>query len=84
LNVNKSIEGEKKKSRYQRGGMGKYKVAILLLCVFFNLCTILELKVDARTYSPLEREIEAKLKLLNKPAVKSIRVCNFITPPSQL
>jgi len=83
LNVNKSIEGEKERKN-QQGGMGKYKVAILLLCVFFNLCTILELKVEARTYSPLEREIEAKLKLLNKPAVKSIRVCNSITPPSQL
>ncbi|XP_003603111.3 uncharacterized protein [Medicago truncatula] len=67
LNVNKSIEGEKKRSRYQQVGMGKYKVPILLLCVFFNL------HHNARTYSPLEREIEAKLKLLNKPAVKSIR-----------
>jgi hypothetical protein len=61
-----------KGSRYQ-GGMGKYKVAVLL----FDLCTLLVLKVEARaSSSSLEREIETKLKLLNKPAVKSIQVCN--------
>jgi hypothetical protein len=66
-----------KGSRYQ-GGMGKYKVAILLLFwVLFDLCTLLVLKVEARaSSSSLEREIETKLKLLNKPAVKSIQVCN--------
>ncbi|XP_024634824.1 uncharacterized protein [Medicago truncatula] len=41
--------------------------------MFFGLCnTILVSKVEA-TSSSLEREIEAKLKLLNKPAVKSIK-----------
>jgi hypothetical protein len=78
LNVYKSIEGETKGSIYQ-GEMGKYKVSLLLLWVFFALCTLLVLKVEARAYSSsLERQIEAKLKLLNKPAVKSIKVCNFI------
>ncbi|MCI19936.1 carboxyl-terminal peptidase, partial [Trifolium medium] len=62
-----------KGSRYQ-GGMGKYKVAMLLLWVLFDLCTLLVLKVEARaSSSSLEREIETKLKLLNKPAVKSIQ-----------
>jgi hypothetical protein len=65
-----------KRSRYQ-GGMGKYKVAMLLFWVLFDLCTLLVLKVEARaSSSSLEREIETKLKLLNKPAVKSIQVCN--------
>ncbi|CAJ2643837.1 unnamed protein product [Trifolium pratense] len=69
-----SIEGEMKGSRYQ-GGMGKYKVAMLLLWVLFDLCTLLLLKVEARSSSySLEREIETKLKLLNKPAVKSIQM----------
>ncbi|RHN70427.1 putative neprosin activation peptide [Medicago truncatula] len=62
LNVYKFIECE----------MGRYKAGMLLLWVFFALCT-LEFKVEAKASSPLEREIEAKLKLLNKPAVKSIR-----------
>ncbi|XP_004501796.1 protein neprosin-like [Cicer arietinum] len=52
--------------------MWKYNVAMLLLWVF-TLCIILELKVEAKASSHFEREIEAKLKLLNKPAVKSIR-----------
>jgi hypothetical protein len=71
------FEGEMKGSRYQ-GGMGKiYKVAMLLFWVLFDLCTLLVLKVEARaSSSSLEREIETKLKLLNKPAVKSIQVCN--------
>ncbi|CAL5204839.1 unnamed protein product [Lathyrus oleraceus] len=53
--------------------MGKYKVTILLFGVFFALCSMLELQVEARTSSSLDKEIEAKLKLLNKPAVKSIK-----------
>ncbi|XP_004501481.3 protein neprosin-like [Cicer arietinum] len=53
--------------------MEKYNVAILLLWVFIALCNILELKVEAKASSHFEREIEAKLKLLNKPAVKSIK-----------
>ncbi|WJX35342.1 hypothetical protein P8452_23349 [Trifolium repens] len=54
--------------------MGKCKVSLLLLWVFFALCTLFVLKVEARAYSSsFEREIEAKLKLLNKPAVKSIK-----------
>ncbi|XP_045802203.1 uncharacterized protein LOC123895757 [Trifolium pratense] len=62
-----------KGSKYQ-GEMGKYKVSVLLFLVFFALCTLLVLKVEARAYSSsLEREIEAKLKLSNKPAVKSIK-----------
>ncbi|GAU31341.1 hypothetical protein TSUD_315510 [Trifolium subterraneum] len=62
-----------KGSTYQ-GEMGKYKVSMLLLWVFFALCNLLVLKVEARAYSSsLETEIEAKLKLLNKPAVKSIK-----------
>jgi hypothetical protein len=71
------FEGEMKGSRYQ-GGMGKiYMVAMLLFWVLFDLCTLLVLKVEARaSSSSLEREIETKLKLLNKPAVKSIQVCN--------
>ncbi|KAL5074616.1 hypothetical protein RYX36_013600 [Vicia faba] len=48
----------------------KHKVSMLLLFVFFSL---LEFKVEAKTSSALEREIEAKLKLLNKPAVKTIK-----------
>ncbi|GAU31340.1 hypothetical protein TSUD_315500 [Trifolium subterraneum] len=60
------------KGRYQ-GGMGKYNVA-MLFWMFYGLCTILELKVEARASPSLEKEIEAKLKLLNKPAVKSIKV----------
>ncbi|XP_045802204.1 uncharacterized protein LOC123895758 [Trifolium pratense] len=50
--------------------MEKFKSATLFLWVFFALCT---LNIEARTSSTLEREIEAKLKLLNKPAVKSIK-----------
>jgi hypothetical protein len=69
-----------KGANYQ-GGMGKFKGATLLLWVFFSLCTILVLKIEARTSSILEKEIEAKLKLLNKPAVKSIKVCKFHNTP---
>jgi hypothetical protein len=47
--------------------------------MFFALCTIPVLKIEARISSTLEKEIEAKLKLLNKAAVKSIKVCNSIT-----
>jgi hypothetical protein len=71
------------KGRYQ-GGMGKYNVTILLFWMFYGLCTILELKVEARASPSLEKEIEAKLKLLNKPAVKSIKVCISSLPPYQL
>ncbi|TKY74932.1 hypothetical protein E2542_SST03697 [Spatholobus suberectus] len=54
--------------------MGKSKVAILLLWVLFALCIRLHLNnVEARASSPLEKEIEAKLKQLNKPAVKTIK-----------
>jgi len=57
--------------------MGNCKVTALLVWAFFVLCTtILELKVEARATASsfLEKEIESKLKLLNKPAVKSIKV----------
>jgi hypothetical protein len=60
------------------GRMGKFKGATLFLWMFFALCTIPILKIEARTSSTFEREIEAKLKLLNKPALKSIKVCNSI------
>ncbi|KAL2346523.1 hypothetical protein Fmac_000523 [Flemingia macrophylla] len=54
--------------------MGKSKVAIMsLLWVLFGLCISPHLNAEARTSSPLEREIEAKLKQLNKPAVKTIK-----------
>ncbi|KAL3013328.1 hypothetical protein AAZX31_06G046600 [Glycine max] len=56
--------------RKYQSGMGKTKVAILLLWV---LCIKLQLNVEARTSSALETEIEAKLKQLNKPAVKTIK-----------
>lgn len=62
--------------------MGSFKVTILLLWVLFTSCSQkLEFKVEAKTLSlPSEREIEAKLKILNKPALKTIKVFNF-TPP---
>ena len=60
--------------RKYQSGMGKTKVAILLLWV---LCIKLQLNVEARTSSALETEIEAKLKQLNKPAVKTIKVCSY-------
>ncbi|RDX81667.1 hypothetical protein CR513_37624, partial [Mucuna pruriens] len=47
--------------------MGKSKFIMLLLWVLFVSCA------RPRKLSPLEIEIEAKLKLLNKPAVKSIK-----------
>ncbi|XP_057440235.1 uncharacterized protein LOC130732141 [Lotus japonicus] len=53
--------------------MRNRKVTILFLWAMLALCTILELKVQVRASSPLESEIEAKLKLLNKPAVKTIK-----------
>jgi hypothetical protein len=59
--------------------MEKYKIAILLLWSFFASSIKLELKVKAQSLS--EVEIGAKLKLLNKPAVKTIKVSNLITPP---
>jgi hypothetical protein len=62
-----------------KGGMGKFKGGMLFLWMFFALCTIPVLKIEARISSTLEKEIEAKLKLLNKAAVKSIKVCNSIT-----
>ncbi|CAJ1973512.1 unnamed protein product [Sphenostylis stenocarpa] len=54
-----------------QSGMGECKVAILFLWVFFASC--IRLNVEARPSSTLEREIEAKLKQLNKPAVKTIK-----------
>ncbi|WJX41532.1 hypothetical protein P8452_28872 [Trifolium repens] len=53
--------------------MGKFKGGMLFLWMFFALCTIPVLKIEARISSTLEKEIEAKLKLLNKAAVKSIK-----------
>ncbi|XP_027356569.1 uncharacterized protein LOC113865940 [Abrus precatorius] len=53
--------------------MGKRKVAMLLLWVLFALCIRLPFNVEAKTSSSLEKEIEAKLRLLNKPAVKTIK-----------
>ncbi|KAK7283213.1 hypothetical protein RIF29_12592 [Crotalaria pallida] len=53
--------------------MGKSKVAILLLGALFASCLRLNMKVEARGSSPLEIEIDAKLKLLNKPAVKTFK-----------
>lgn len=55
--------------------MGKYQVTILSLWALFASYVILDLKVQVRASLPLESEIEAKLKLLNKPAVKTIKVC---------
>ncbi|KAK7410119.1 hypothetical protein VNO78_00655 [Psophocarpus tetragonolobus] len=53
--------------------MGKRKFAMLLLWVLFGSSIILHLHVEAKVSSRLEREIEAKLKQLNKPAVKTIK-----------
>jgi len=53
------------------------KVAVLFLWVLFAL--FMRLNVEAKPSSTLEREIEAKLKQLNKPAVKTIKVCNHNT-----
>ncbi|KAK7410120.1 hypothetical protein VNO78_00656 [Psophocarpus tetragonolobus] len=53
--------------------MGKPKFAMLLLWVLFGSSIILHLHVEAKVSSRLEREIEAKLKQLNKPAVKTIK-----------
>ncbi|XP_057428021.1 uncharacterized protein LOC130721273 [Lotus japonicus] len=50
-----------------------FKVAILLLWVLFASCSQLAFNVEARASSHSDREIEAKLKLLNKPAVKTIK-----------
>ena len=61
------ISGEIER-RYQNG-MGKTKVAILLLWVLLALCIRLQLTVEARASSPLERQIEAKLK-------QPTKVCN--------
>lgn len=72
MNVSNFVE-EEMKGIYQ-SAMTKHKVSMLLVCVFISL---LEFEVEAKISSPLEREIEAKLKLLNKPAVKTIKVCNF-------
>jgi len=47
--------------------MEKYKVAVLLLWAFFV----------AGAISLSDSEIEAKLKLHNRPAVKTIKVSNF-------
>ncbi|KAE9603642.1 hypothetical protein Lal_00001604 [Lupinus albus] len=50
--------------------MRKRKVAILLLGALF---ISLNMKVEARELSSLEIQIDAKLKLLNKPAIKTIK-----------
>ncbi|XP_057440232.1 uncharacterized protein LOC130732138 [Lotus japonicus] len=50
-----------------------FKVVFVLLCALFSSCNQLKFKVEGRASSSLEREIEAKLKLLNKPAVKTIK-----------
>jgi len=53
--------------------MRKTKAKILFLWAFFALC--IRFNVEAKPSSTLETEIEAKLRQLNKPAVKTIKVC---------
>jgi len=55
--------------------MWKRKGTVLFLWVFFAVC--MRLNVEAKPSSTLETQIEAKLKQLNKPAVKTIKVCNL-------
>ncbi|XP_027904959.1 uncharacterized protein LOC114164469 [Vigna unguiculata] len=52
--------------------MREAKATILFLWVFFALC-IITFNVDAKPSSFVEKQIEAKLKQLNKPAVKTIK-----------
>jgi len=63
--------------RRQESEMWERKVAVLFLWVLFAVC--MRLNVEAKPSSTLERQIEAKLKQLNKPAVKTIKVCNHNT-----
>ncbi|KAK7283217.1 hypothetical protein RIF29_12596 [Crotalaria pallida] len=61
--------------RCDQSGRRKSKVTVLLLGALLASCISLNLKAEARgSYSslPLETEIDAKLKLLNKPGVKTI------------
>ncbi|WVZ20127.1 hypothetical protein V8G54_007449 [Vigna mungo] len=51
--------------------MKETKATIMFLCVFFALC--IRFNVQAKPLSTVETEIEAKLKQLNKPAVKTIK-----------
>ncbi|KAJ1430343.1 hypothetical protein SESBI_07834 [Sesbania bispinosa] len=53
--------------------MGKLKVAIVLFGALLALCTKVVLRVEGSASSSLEKEIEAKLKLLNKPAIRTIK-----------
>ncbi|KAK7283214.1 hypothetical protein RIF29_12593 [Crotalaria pallida] len=58
--------------RSNQSGRGKSKVVILLLGALLASSLSVDLKVVARASSTLEAKIDAKLKLLNKPAVKTI------------
>ncbi|XP_017420883.1 uncharacterized protein LOC108330827 [Vigna angularis] len=51
--------------------MKETKATIMFLCVFFALC--IRSNFQAKPLSTVETEIEAKLKQLNKPAVKTIK-----------
>ncbi|XP_057440236.1 uncharacterized protein LOC130732142 [Lotus japonicus] len=53
--------------------MKKFKVVILFIWALFASCTQVDFKVVATASSPTKREIKAKLKLLNKPSVKTIK-----------
>lgn len=53
--------------------MGKSTIVILLFGALFACGIGLHLKVEARAAS---FDIDAKLKLLGKPAVKTIKVCS--------
>ncbi|ESW08799.1 hypothetical protein PHAVU_009G075700 [Phaseolus vulgaris] len=57
--------------RRHESEMWKRKGAVLFLWVLFAVC--MRLNVEAKSSSTLERQIEAKLKKLNKPAVKTIK-----------
>lgn len=78
INIGKiHFEANQMKIMYQ-SRMRKYKVAIVLFWTFIVSSIKLELKVEAQSLFS-EEEIQAKLKLLNKPAVKTIKVCNLVT-----
>lgn len=55
-------------------GMGKSNFVMLLLGAMFGWSIGLHLKVEATASSS---DVDAKLKLLNKPAVKTIKVFFF-------
>ena len=61
-----------KMERRHESEMWKRKGAVLFLWVLFAVC--MRLNVEAKSSSTLERQIEAKLKKLNKPAIKTIKV----------